>query len=144
MFSVQANFVVSRGGAMKKVDLYVVVILLCSMLLTLNAVAQIQNGQLGGTVADQSGAAVANAKVTAINLGTNLSLMVATDESGSYVFKELPIGVYRVSAEGSGFKTATDNSVTINAGTEKRMDFRLKLGQAREVVEVNDEAATVN
>jgi hypothetical protein len=129
---------------MKKVDLYVVLVLLCSMLLTLNAVAQIQNGQLGGTVADQSGAAVANAKVTAINLGTNLSLMVATDESGSYVFKELPIGVYRVSAEGSGFKTATDNSVTINAGTEKRMDFRLQLGQAREVVEVNDEAATVN
>ena len=129
---------------MKKFYSYLMFALVGSLLLTLNAVAQIQNGQLGGAVVDQSGAAIVNAKVMAINLGTNLSVTSTTNETGSYVFKELPVGVYKISVEASGFKTLTNNGVTINAGTIERMDFRLQLGQAREVVEVAGETSAVN
>src|SRR5258708_14497928 len=129
---------------MKKFYSYLMFALVGPLMLTMSAVAQIQNGKLGGAGADQSGAAIVNAQVTAINLGTNLSVTSSTNETGSYVFKELPVGLYKISIEASGFKTLTDNGVTINAGTLERLDFRLQLGQARQVVEVAGETSAVN
>ncbi len=113
-------------------------------LLTLGAVAQIQNGQFTGTVTDPSGAAVPNARVSIINQATNLSLTTNTNQTGLYNAKELPIGNYKITVEASGFKTSSNNNVTLDAGTIARVDFKLELGQARELVEVTGEAAAVN
>ena len=112
--------------------------------LVLGAAAQVQNGQFTGTVADPSGAALANAKVTVTNMGTNLSVTSTSNETGLYTIKELPVGTYRITAEAKGFKTSVNANVALNAGTVARVDFRMELGQAREVVEVTGEAAAVN
>ncbi len=127
---------------MKKLQFF----LLCMSLLalSLSALAQIQNGQFTGTVTDPSGASVANAQVTVTNVATNLSVTTTTNQEGLYVAKELPVGTYKISAEATGFKTITNNNVTLNAGTIARMDFKMQLGQAREIVEVTGEASAVN
>ena len=52
------------------------------LVLVLGAAAQVQNGQFTGTVTDPSGAAIANAKVTVTNMGTNLSVTTTTDQTG--------------------------------------------------------------
>src|ERR1700687_2819273 len=114
------------------------------LVLVLGAAAQVQNGQFAGTVADPSGAAIAGAKVTVTNPATNLSVTTTTNETGLYTLKELPIGNYRIPAEAKGFKTASNMSVTLNAGTTARVDFKMELGQTREVIEVSGEAAAVN
>jgi Carboxypeptidase regulatory-like domain/TonB dependent receptor len=114
------------------------------LVLILGAAAQVQNGQFTGTVADPSGAAIANAKVTVTNMGTNLSVTTSTNETGLYTIKELPVGTYRIASEAKGFKTSVNNDVGLNAGTIARVDFKMELGQAREVVEVSGEAAAVN
>ena len=106
--------------------------------------AQIQNGQFAGTVTDPSGAAIANAKVTVTNLGTNLSVTAVTSATGTYVARELPVGTYTITVEAQGFKTVTDKDLVINAGTIQHADFKLPLGEAREVVEVSGEVAAVN
>ena len=54
------------------------------LVLVLGAAAQVQNGQFTGTVADPSGAAIANAKVTVTNMGTNLSVTTTTNDTGLY------------------------------------------------------------
>ena len=108
------------------------------------ALAQVQNGAFTGTVTDPSGAAVPNAKVTITNLGTNASMTATTNNTGLFNARELPPGSYRLSAEAPGFKTFTNNNVTLNAGTTQRADFKMSLGQAREVVEVSGEVAAVN
>ena len=127
---------------MKKLQVCLVV--LSVLVLATGAVAQIQNGQFTGIVTDPSGAAVPNAKVTVTNLGTNLTVTTTTNNSGLYTAKELPVGSYRISAEAKGFKTTTNNNVTLNAGTIERVDFKMAIGEAREVVEVSGEAAAVN
>src|SRR5215469_3342167 len=114
------------------------------ILLAVGARAQIENGQFTGVVTDPSGAAILNAKVTVTNTGTNLSVSTATNSSGLYVVKELPVGTYKISAEAKGFKTRTDTNLILNAGTIQRVDFAMQLGQAEEVVEVTGEAAAVN
>src|SRR6201993_212026 len=104
--------------------------------LACSSFAQVQNGQFTGTVTDPSGAAVPNAKVTVTNQATGLSVSATTNQSGSYTARELPIGTYKLTAEASGFKTTSDTNVVLNAGTVAHVDFKMQLGQAKEVVEV--------
>src|SRR5437764_7755703 len=118
--------------------------LLSVLALSVGALAQVQNGSFTGTVEDPSGAAVPNAKVTITNLGTNLSVTATTNQTGNYTARELPAGAYKIVAEAPGFKTYTNNNVALNAGTTQRVDFKMPLGQAREVVEVTGETAAVN
>ncbi len=127
---------------MKKLQFCLVAISM--LLVALGAFAQVQNGQFTGTVTDPSGAAIPNAKVTVTNMGTNLSVTTTTNQSGLYTARELPIGTYKITAEAKGFKTSSNANLTLNAGTVQRVDVRMELGQAREVVEVTGEAAAVN
>ncbi len=117
---------------------------LCIAMLGLTAIAQVQNGEFSGTVTDPSNAAVPGAKVTITNRGTNLSVSVTTNQSGVYDVKELPAGVYRIRVEASGFKTFENSSVSLDVGIIARLDAKMQLGQAREVVEVTGEASQVN
>ena len=118
-------------------------VLFCILLLTMGAVAQIQNGQLTGTVTDPSGAAVPNAKVTIANQATNLAVTATTNQTGFYTVKELPVGTYKITVEASGFKTFTDAGVLLEAGTIAHVDAKMVLGQAREVVEVTGQEVAV-
>ena len=118
--------------------------LLSVLALSIGALAQVQNGAFAGSVVDPSGAAVPNAKVTITNLATNLSVVATTNQTGNYSARELPPGSYKMVAEAPGFKTFTNNNVTLNAGTNQRVDFKMTMGQAREVVEVQGEATQVS
>ena len=121
------------------------VILSCGILLcSLTAIAQIQNGQLTGTVTDPTGAAIAGAKVTVTNPSTGLSVSVTTNSSGLYTVRELPPGNYDLSIQAPGFRSYSNKGVTLNAGSITRADVKMQVGQAKEVVEVSGEAATVN
>jgi outer membrane receptor protein involved in Fe transport len=112
--------------------------------LTLSAFAQVQFSQFTGTVIDQTGAAIANAKVTATNPATDLNLTATTNSSGNYTVREVPPGIYKITVEAAGFKTVTNTGVTANAGTIAHVDFKLQIGKTSEVVEVTAEAAAVN
>src|ERR1017187_3885538 len=112
--------------------------------LTFSAFAQVQNGQFSGTVLDPTGAAVAGAKITVTNPAIGVTVSTTTNSSGNYTLKELPAGSYKLTAEASGFKTYSDNSVVLNAGVIAHVDFKLQIGKASEVVEVTGEAAVVN
>lgn len=118
--------------------------LLSLLLLAVGAFAQVQNGQVTGTVTDPSGAAIPNAKVTVTNTGTNLSITTTTNQTGNYSVRELPLGTYTIKAEASGFKTITNTGLTLNAGTTEHADFKMQLGEAKEVVEVSGAAAAVD
>src|SRR6266446_1586391 len=112
--------------------------------LTFSAFAQVQFGQFTGTVSDPTVAAIANAKVTVTNPATDLNLTTTTNSSGNYTVKEVPPGVYKITAEASGFKTVSNAGVTANAGTIAHVDFKMLIGKASEVIEVTGEAAAVN
>ncbi len=127
---------------MRKLQFCLVVIAVLA--LTLSASAQVQFGQFEGTVLDQTGAAIANAKVTVTNPATGLSVSIKTNSSGLYAVKELPTGSsYKVTVETPGFKTVSNTNLTINAGVITHVDFKLQIGKASEVVEVTGAAVAV-
>ena len=77
------------------------------------AVAQTGAGALTGIVSDQSGGKVPGATVTATNQATNVAYTAVSNEAGNYNITSLPVGVYVVKAELSGFKTATTNPLPV-------------------------------
>ena len=66
--------------------------------------AQVDTGSILGTVRDQSGGAIPNAKVTLTNEGTGVSATTQSRPDGSYLFTPIRIGTYSVSAEFTGFR----------------------------------------
>jgi hypothetical protein len=95
---------------------------------SLPIVGQAVNATLLGTVTDSSGAAVANVKVTVTETNTGISRASQTNDSGNYVFPDLPPGTYSVTAEQSGFKRASRAGVDVIVNTTGRVDLVLEPG----------------
>ena len=110
----------------------------------LSASAQVQNGEITGTVADPSGAVVPDAKIVLQNLSTRYEIQTQTNSAGIYTAKELTVGLYKLTLEAAGFKTATSSGVEVNAGTVLRVDFKLQVGERRETVEVTEAPVMIN
>ena len=112
----------------------------CLILCSIACFGQAVNGSLLGTVNDASGAAVADAKVTATEPTTGTSRTVTTNQSGNYTFPDLSPGVYNVSVEQTGFKRFSRNNVDVLVNTSVRVDAALQIGSVSETIEVNASA----
>jgi hypothetical protein len=103
------------------------------------ASAQTFRGTILGTVTDTSGAAVLNAKVSALNIATGVERSTETNGDGSYLIPELPIGTYKVTITLTGFQTFVTNGVIVDVAAQKRVDAMLKPGQVNQQVVVEGE-----
>ena len=118
-----------------------VAVLLGTLLAGISApvMGQAVNATLLGTVTDSSGAAVAEAKVTATETKTGLSRSTTTNDSGNYAFADLPPGQYEVATEKQGFKKAVRSAVDVVVNTDTRVNLTLEPGAITESVVVNAE-----
>ena len=104
------------------------------------AYGQVQSGTIVGTVTDQGGAAVAAAKVTLVNEGTNFTRMVETGTAGQYVATSVPTGSYTVTAELQGFQKLVRSGLQLTAADTLTVDLRLQVGNVQETIEVKETA----
>jgi outer membrane receptor for ferrienterochelin and colicin len=107
------------------------------------AQSQASSGQIAGVVIDSQGAAVPNAAVKATNTQTGLERSANSSDEGLYSIVLLPPGIYRVSAEASGFSAVTVDNVEVTVG--RTIDVKLQLGVSgvQEVVNVTAGAIQV-
>jgi Carboxypeptidase regulatory-like domain len=111
---------------------------LCLLISPCRSVAQ-GVGAIGGTVVDASGAVLPGVTVTLSNragsIGGNQSAV--SDDRGAFQFLRLVPGTYSVRAELSGFKTAGQDAVVVNADATSRVDLKLEIGALSEDVTVS-------
>jgi hypothetical protein len=93
------------------------------LLATANCYAQFTGG-LQGTVQDQKGAIVPQAKVALTNVDTGVTQMAVSNATGVYRFVSLAPGNYTVSSSVQGFAPA---SVSFNLATDEERDVPLTL-----------------
>lgn len=93
-------------------------------------------GTITGTVTDPQQAPATNIEITARNLGTNLAYKATTNDTGTYVILNLPIGEYEVTASGTGFKQSRRSNVTVEVAQRLRLDFVLEIGAVTDRVDV--------
>src|SRR3981081_3908557 len=101
--------------------------------------AQTYEGRILGTVTDQSGGAVRNAKVTITNVDTGVSRELVTNETGDYVAPNLPPGVYKVVVEVTGFKRMERGGIRLEVAKDVRLDLTLQPGSLAETVNVTED-----
>ncbi len=77
-------------------------------------------GTIGGTVTDDSGAAIPGATVTVTNQGTGLEVSGITDDTGAYAIRNLQPGTYTVKASLQGFKEYVQTGVPVAPERRRR------------------------
>jgi hypothetical protein len=117
-------------------------IILVILLVVLTGFSQSQalDGQIEGTVVDQSSASVPNATVTATNIGTGAFRTVTTDEDGIYRIPLLPLGTYRITIEAPGFRRYVREDISLATGQSATVDLQLEPGQLSETVTISQDA----
>jgi|ERR1700683_4363570 hypothetical protein len=76
--------------------------------------AQSTNASITGRVTDPSKAVIVDAKVAAINGGTNARYEGATNGSGEYYLTNLAPGGYRIEIEKTGFRKLIKSKVVLH------------------------------
>jgi hypothetical protein len=97
-----------------------------------------------GQVSDASGAAVPNATVTVTNKETGLRRSASTDGAGRFNFPQLKPGAYSAKVEAAGFEAQQNDAVTSALGQKQTVDFRLKIAQSKQIIEITSEAPILN
>jgi len=98
--------------------------------------AQQYSGTITGTVTDPQGAAIPNAPVTAVNIGTNATYNATTSAQGYYSFAQLPVGTYEVHVKVGSYKEFIAKSVEVHTSSITTVDAKLELGAVTETVTV--------
>jgi outer membrane receptor protein involved in Fe transport len=96
-----------------------------------------------GTVSDQSGAAVAGAKVTVKNTAMGIERTTQTNSIGAYEVPALPPGTYSVQVEMTGFETQLAKNLVLQVSQNSVQNFDLKVASTSEVVTVEATAPAI-
>ena len=117
--------------------------LLLLAITALPVIAQTDSARLDGTVQDQSGAVVPNAKVLALNTQTQRSSRTTADAQGHFVLPALQPGIYQLSVDSPGFRKAIINALELNVDSTVSQIVKLEVGQTSESVVVEAENVAV-
>jgi hypothetical protein len=99
--------------------------------------------EISGTARDQSGAVLPGVEIRATQAETGITRTAVTNESGSYVLSNLPIGPYKLEATLPGFRTYAQTGIVLQVESNPVINVTLEVGQVAETVEVQANAALV-
>ena len=108
------------------------------------ASAQVESGQIAGTVADQSGAVITGATVTLTNLATGAVRTTQTTSTGAYLISGLEPASYQITINSGNFKTFTGKA-EVTVGGHTTVDAKLSVSsETTEVQVVGEGGVAVN
>jgi hypothetical protein len=94
-------------------------------------------------VKDPTGAVLPGVEITVTQTETGVARMTITNETGSYVLPNLPLGPYRLEAALMGFRTFVQTGIVLEVNANPVLNPVLEIGQVTEQVEVQANAALV-
>jgi hypothetical protein len=106
--------------------------------------AQVESGQIAGTVADQSGAVITGATVTVKNVATGADRTTQTTSTGAYLVSGLEPASYQITIAAGAFKQFTANA-EVTVGGHTTVDAKLSVSsETTEVQVVGEGGVAVN
>jgi hypothetical protein len=115
-------------------------------LLALSAISQAlaqSTGTIRGTVTDTSGAVIPSATVTATATTTGITRADTSNDSGIFVFPDLPIGSYNLKIAAKGFETQDRPALTLITGQTIDLPIRMSVGTQSTEVTVTSETQQI-
>ena len=120
----------------------VLVITLCGVFHSL-VLGQTATGGIRGVIRDDSDGLIRGATITVTNKGTGVARQSISDETGNYHVSNLLPGEYEIKVELAGLQSQAQ-SVTVLTGANANADFKMTVGSASEVIQVESKTAQVN
>src|SRR5579871_1291690 len=105
--------------------------------------AQSTGGSVTVNAVDQAGAQVPSASLQLRNVETNDIRKGETHGDGTYIFTDLPFGIYELTVNKSGFDTQIFQSVQVQTARVTTVNVSLKIGGVSQTVTVAETAAPV-
>src|SRR5438445_2182839 len=127
---------------MKRISVALFIALLGSTMACASVWAQ-ATAQVSGTVRDQSGAVLPGVEGTATQIDTSIVRSAVTNETGSFILPNLPLGPYRMGAALTGFRTFVQTGIVLQVNSNLVINPVLNVGQVTEQIEVQANAALV-
>ena len=112
--------------------------------MTHTVTAQTFRGGIAGAVQDNTGAVVANAKITLLGTDTGLKRDTVSSSSGDYSLQDLPLGTYSVTVDSPGFAPLRIDKISVRPGQIYSLEIKLSVASSSEQVEVNAAAVTLD
>src|SRR5688572_4577476 len=112
-------------------------VVLSAFFLTTFTWGQTSSSTVRGTVRDSQQAILPAAKVTLLNVATNVSRETQTNEAGLYVFPGVIPGPYRISVTFPGLQPF-EGTLTLQVQQDASVDIVMQVAQAVTSVEVQD------
>src|SRR5215469_7297927 len=107
-------------------------VMLCSL-----GFAQTTSGSIAGNVVDAQHAVLPNVVVTAKEQQQNFTYSTKPDESGRFVFPQVPPGTYTIKIEAPGFKRLERPGIVLNANDKLALgELTMEAGVISEQIEV--------
>ncbi len=128
---------------MKRILIFLALVSSFAVVTCDTASGQGATAQISGTVKDQSGAVLPGAEITATQTETAAVRMTLSDETGSYVLPNLPVGPYKLEVSLPGFRTFVQSGIVLQVNSSTVVNPVLNVGQVSETVEVQANAALV-
>jgi len=118
---------------------------LCALLLTATGLwsQAVSNATIHGAVTDPSGAPVAHAAIKVTQTDTGQTQIGASEDDGSFVLPNLPVGPYRLTVTAPSFQTYAQSGIVLQVGGNVQVNAALTLGSVSQSVEVTANAAMV-
>jgi len=105
--------------------------------------AQFETADVLGTIRDAQGSVIPKAAVTLTNQDTGIEARSTTDDNGNFLFSQVKVGKYTVSAEAKGFSRAVAADIAVDVNARQRVDLTMQVGEVTQSVNVTDVAATL-
>ncbi len=96
--------------------------------------------EIAGSVVDQSGAVIPEARLTLYPLPTGKTRIASSDATGQFNFAGLPAGRYRIDVTARGFEVLSDNHFVLQARDRAVLTATLTVGSATQTVMVEAQA----
>ncbi|MGE3512722.1 MAG: carboxypeptidase regulatory-like domain-containing protein [Vicinamibacterales bacterium] len=114
------------------------------LLVAFPAVVRAQDATLTGVVTDATDAVLPGVTVTATHTDTGTTFVAVTEGTGTYRIPALRVGTYRVTAELTGFTTASRDGVQLLVGQNVVLNFKVAVSTLQETVTVSGQAPLVD
>ena len=112
--------------------------------LATSAFARSDRGTITGTVVDPDGAVVPGATVVAENPENGARYETVTTATGNYTLVQVPVGMYHLNVELTGFGRFRQEGIRIFVGQTARIDAKLQVGNLAEEVDVVADASLLD
>jgi hypothetical protein len=131
-----------EGVPMRAGKLILYVLLITALMLSAGSILPVwaqstDTGSLAGVVSDQSGALLPGTTVTLTDTSTGRARSTTTNDSGRYIFVNVPSGTYDLSFSKQGFTTTKAPGQTVKLGLTNTVNISMKVGGSTVEVEVS-------